>query len=79
MRRMIVLGTLLAVGALTVAAVQQPVAGQEAPRIVEPDHIDEIGRIAMDLVEHDQVSGVGFQVSERKGQGPENRGLKPDT
>jgi cyclase len=38
MRRMIVLGTLLAVG-LTVAAVQQPVAGQEGPRIVEIDKL----------------------------------------
>jgi cyclase len=38
MRRMIVLGALLAVG-LTVAAVQQPVAGQEAPRVVEIDKL----------------------------------------
>jgi cyclase len=38
MRRMIVLGTLLAVG-LTVAAVQQPVAGQEAPQVVEIDKL----------------------------------------
>jgi cyclase len=38
MRRMIVLGTLLAVG-LTVAAVQQPVAGQEGPRVVEIDKL----------------------------------------
>jgi glyoxylase-like metal-dependent hydrolase (beta-lactamase superfamily II) len=35
---MIVLGALLAVG-LTVAAVQQPVAGQEAPRVVEIDKL----------------------------------------
>jgi cyclase len=38
MRRMIVLGTLLAVG-LTVAAVQQPVAGQEGPKVVEIDKL----------------------------------------
>ena len=38
MRRMIVLGTLLAVG-LAAAAVQQPVAGQEGPRIVEIDKL----------------------------------------
>jgi cyclase len=38
MRRMIVLGTLLAVG-LAVAAVQQPVAGQEGPRVVEIDKL----------------------------------------
>jgi glyoxylase-like metal-dependent hydrolase (beta-lactamase superfamily II) len=35
---MIVLGTVLAVG-LTVAAVQRPVAGQEAPRVVEIDKL----------------------------------------
>ena len=38
MRRMIVLGALLAVG-LTVAAFQQPVAGQEGPRVVEIDKL----------------------------------------
>ena len=40
MRRMIVLGALLAVGlSITVAAVQQPPAGQQAPRIVEVDKL----------------------------------------
>ena len=38
MRRMIVLGALVAVG-VTVAAVRQPVAGQEAPRVVEIDKL----------------------------------------
>jgi cyclase len=40
MRRMFVLGTLLAVGLpLTVAAVQQAPAGQQAPRVVEVDKL----------------------------------------
>ena len=40
MRRMIVLGTLLMVGlSLTVAAVQQPPAGQQGPRVVEVEKL----------------------------------------
>jgi cyclase len=40
MTRMILLGTLLAAGlSLTVAAVQQPPAGQQAPRVVDVDKI----------------------------------------